>query len=986
MKTSHFPHHLRACLLAGATFAFAFVAFMTASAARAQAPQTAAPTATAADATPAAAPAPAAASDDDDTVQMDVFSVNSDKDHGYLRANSVTATRIGMRIQRVPASITVFSSEFIQDTNMTSITDTLRFMATGAADNRFAMDRPANEATPTGNFTLRGFTVNSLMRDGVFRYTGYNLDNVDRVEVISGPAAVFFGQGYPGGVINYITKKPIFTNVPTTLAWRLDSFGGQKVTLDANQYFSPKAALRIVGAWTADNGERRFEYLNNFNITPTLTLIPFASNKLRLNLTVEHLQQRFNQNTSDWVYPSGWFAAYQNSTAALMTAAGLDPADPDSKAAYQTRIFNSLGNYTADVRKAANDPTLPLYTSIARGAFYANAQGQTIHDPNFNFTTRGAYANNIVTDITGSIEFFPARWLDARYVYTKESARYDAIEATMSPNADGMTFNTTANSSAGAMPGYYRHSDTHQIDLIFKKDFAGLRNKLLIGGSHIKYLQQYGDYQAQGYYYANIPGATNDAANQYINAAGDTVYLVPPQLQNTGAVPVNQVIRDRNGNIKRVDYIYQRWDPGYEIEPDVSKIVQNPRPVLDGYPTRNMSAYINLQIRALQDRLTILAGYRREWRKDYGQTLTANAPWFSPPADAYKNQDLYPPDVYNYSPSYSADPTNWNNVHGDSWMAGVSYELRKGINLYATVSKTFKFNFGNAGGYLPLTINDLLQSALDNGGGHFQYRGQTISSIDQGLAAIAADGATQQIPNEWGYNYEAGVKLDLMDSRLVASFAIFQAERNNQKLDDSQAQANTSEPFNYSTTLFAPDSPYYNTRNFRWRTVGVHNQIRGFEYNITWTPNRNWQTVFNGSWMPQAKTLNDPRYANDGSAFAKMYYGNRIENVPEFRVNLVSKYTIPGGPLRKLAGTLMARYMSRTIIARSFDYNPDNGGLTAGNFLVIDAMVSYPWELFGYKLTSSFGMYNIFDRKYIEGNNTLLSMGRSWNFITSVKF
>ena len=100
-------------------------------------------------------------------------------------------------------------------------------------------------ATPQGGFTMRGFQVNTLMRNGVFRYISHNLDNVERVEVVKGPASVFFGQGYPGGVINYITKRPSFTKIPTELTYQLDDNSGHKVKVDHNAVLGKKAAFRF---------------------------------------------------------------------------------------------------------------------------------------------------------------------------------------------------------------------------------------------------------------------------------------------------------------------------------------------------------------------------------------------------------------------------------------------------------------------------------------------------------------------------------------------------------------------------------------------------------------------------------------------------------------------------------------------------------------------------------------------------------------------
>ncbi|MDQ5978358.1 MAG: iron complex outerrane recepter protein, partial [Verrucomicrobiota bacterium] len=67
-------------------------------------------------ATPVAAPEPT----DKNLLILSPFEVKSEKDYGYLKTNSVTATRIGMAIQDVPMSISVLSQEFIQDTNSRS--------------------------------------------------------------------------------------------------------------------------------------------------------------------------------------------------------------------------------------------------------------------------------------------------------------------------------------------------------------------------------------------------------------------------------------------------------------------------------------------------------------------------------------------------------------------------------------------------------------------------------------------------------------------------------------------------------------------------------------------------------------------------------------------------------------------------------------------------------------------------------------------------
>ena len=309
------------------------------------------------------APAKSTLATDDTALVMTAFGVTSDKDYGYLKTNAATATRIGMEIQKVPMNISVISREFIDDTNSRSLMDLLRYTAAASGDTRYAMRRPGNEATPQGSFTMRGFPVNTLMRNGIFRYISYNMDNVDRVEIVKGPAAVFFGQGYPGGVVNYVTKQPSFAKIPALFKYAINDNSGQKFTADINVPLSKKAAFRIVGAWEDTQGERRFEFRKNINLTPSLTLVPFDSGMVTVNLDLEYLRENFSQNDYDWIFSdfAGWKAA------AVGSAKVANSVNTPSLA---------YGTYINNKRIASGNLSMPAYTSVQRGAYYTGKNGE----------------------------------------------------------------------------------------------------------------------------------------------------------------------------------------------------------------------------------------------------------------------------------------------------------------------------------------------------------------------------------------------------------------------------------------------------------------------------------------------------------------------------------------------------------------------------------------------------------------------------------
>ncbi|WP_438482234.1 TonB-dependent siderophore receptor [Oleiharenicola lentus] len=923
-------------------------------------------------------------STDPETLSLSVFSVTGARDNGYLKTNSATATRVGMEIQKVPFNVSVLSSEFLEDTNTRSLMDVLRYTSSASGDTRFAMRRPGNEATPQGGFTMRGFPVNTLMRNSIFRYISYNLDNVERVEIVKGPAAVFFGQGYPGGVINYITKQPSFTEIPSTFRYSLSDHNGQKLVADVNKVLSDKVALRMIGAWEDAEGERRFEFRKNYNLTPSVTIVPFESGKLRVNLDFEFVKESFNMNDYDWIFSdfAGWKAA---------AAGGAIQANSVNtpSLAYATYINNK--------RIATGNFALPAYTSVERGAYYTDASGKFIHDEEFNYTSRGAKTTNEVKNFTATVDLAPTTWLDARYVFQRDNSRFNSIEGITTPYADGIHWNV----GASATSGYYRFADTHQLDLVFKAKTKGIDHKFLTGYSWSQWTQNYlaNDIRLTPFY-GFVPGSTNPIANPGYVAGTTGGTQVAGNLvgegrgHDTGIPTVNQVIRDRNGSIKLVKAVYSDWDPGFEETPPIDKLFPISRVWLDGYKPTVEAAYLNYQASMFEDRLNVIGGFRRQWREEKGQYLESNYPWFVVPNDAYLNPSAYPEDVWGYSGNYAR--TNVYRRKGDSWMGGASFAITPTINIYASVSKTFQFNLGNVGGVFTGNELAVFQSALSNGGGSFQYLGQTVTSVEQARKIMEDRGAYRNIKDESGMNWEVGAKITSADSKIVGTLSLFRAERKDQRLDDAAKQSNIEEPFNFSTTLFAPGTIGYNTRNFRWRTADLLNRIEGTEAEVIWSPRSNLQLVTNASWLWTAKTVYDRTRAAPGSAAynassaaakvaSDIYYNARIENVPEYKFTVFGKYTFTDGVLRRGSVGGGARYSSETVVSRTVDWNPLAGGYQAGDYVVFDATFSYPWKVLGFNLTSSLGIYNVTDEQYSEGS-FVLSPGRNWMLTNTLQF
>jgi len=125
---------------------------------------------------------------------------------GYRVPNATTGTRTDTPLRDIPQSVQVVPQEVIEDRNAIELGDALETVG-GVVS---AGARGTSAFGP--GLLIRGFDVNdSIFRDNIpyFSLAPLSTNDIQRVEVLKGPASVLFGQGEPGGVINLISKKPL---------------------------------------------------------------------------------------------------------------------------------------------------------------------------------------------------------------------------------------------------------------------------------------------------------------------------------------------------------------------------------------------------------------------------------------------------------------------------------------------------------------------------------------------------------------------------------------------------------------------------------------------------------------------------------------------------------------------------------------------------------------------------------------------------------
>lgn len=180
--------------------------------------------------------------------------VTGDREDGYSVPNATTGTRTDTPLRDIPQSIQVVPQQVLEDQQVIRLNDALRNVSGVRDDDVFAgtIDR----------INIRGFTQDVFLRDN-FRQSQFSLRetaNLERIEVLKGPASVLYGNLEPGGVVNLVTKKPL--SEPYYSAELLvGSYGFYQPNIDLSGPLNTDRTLvyRLNGVYESNDGFRDFD-------------------------------------------------------------------------------------------------------------------------------------------------------------------------------------------------------------------------------------------------------------------------------------------------------------------------------------------------------------------------------------------------------------------------------------------------------------------------------------------------------------------------------------------------------------------------------------------------------------------------------------------------------------------------------------------------------------------------------------------------------
>ncbi|HUR56687.1 MAG TPA: TonB-dependent receptor [Opitutaceae bacterium] len=147
----------------------------------------------------------AAAGASSEVVTIPEFQVTATSERdAWVASQAMSGTRTAQPLIESPYQVQVLTQSFLEDFKLLELGEQMSYFSGYQSDSNLS-DAAINFTAAAASF--RAFPV-TIIRDGFRRTPPPQMGNIYQVEVIKGPISTLYGVAQPGGMINYVSKRP----------------------------------------------------------------------------------------------------------------------------------------------------------------------------------------------------------------------------------------------------------------------------------------------------------------------------------------------------------------------------------------------------------------------------------------------------------------------------------------------------------------------------------------------------------------------------------------------------------------------------------------------------------------------------------------------------------------------------------------------------------------------------------------------------------
>lgn len=205
----------------------------------------------------------------------------------YLAQDALTGTRAPTLLMDLPLAVSVVPQQLIEDRGITQLGEALDSVS--GAQRKLGYGGTQNFGAYIRGFDQSYLTLRNGLRDFGF-YSLRDIANVERFEVLKGPASILYGAVNPGGITNTVTKQPTADPL-LRLRGLVGSFDRYRAEADVAGPLGDHAAYRLNAAVEDAESFRDGVRNDGVFVAPVLSISP--GDRTRIILEGEYKQSDF---------------------------------------------------------------------------------------------------------------------------------------------------------------------------------------------------------------------------------------------------------------------------------------------------------------------------------------------------------------------------------------------------------------------------------------------------------------------------------------------------------------------------------------------------------------------------------------------------------------------------------------------------------------------------------------------------------------------
>jgi len=221
--------------------------------------------------------------------QLQAVEITGRKEQSYKNTASFSGTKTETPIKYVPQAISYVTKEVINDQQAFKTSDVLKNISGVNIYSYYNND-----------FTLRGFRAGNALINGLRNpttsWSQSLLPNVERIEVIKGPASALFANTDPGGTVNTVTKKPLDVD-RKSISFATGSYNTFRLTSDFTGPMNKEKTLlyRLNLAYQNAESFRVLQGGEDMVIAPSISFIPTHRTQVNVDFVYSKTRSRLDR-------------------------------------------------------------------------------------------------------------------------------------------------------------------------------------------------------------------------------------------------------------------------------------------------------------------------------------------------------------------------------------------------------------------------------------------------------------------------------------------------------------------------------------------------------------------------------------------------------------------------------------------------------------------------------------------------------------------